>query len=139
MPQNSNFLFLQDAYFKRYGGQGVFFPAKNFQNYFFLFQDKKSLSKIYIIPWRIFQNLTGPLKSLCSLFSFLQHPCLYTLCNITLISHYCSFVLSCNLEVFLFLLILSMDWSVLQVPTFYWFLLANVPPPQCNGNQSKLG
>merc|ERR1712131_362919 len=26
--------------------------------------DKKSLSKIYIISWRIFQNLTGPLKAL---------------------------------------------------------------------------
>ena len=25
---------------------------------------QKSLSKIYIIPWRIFQNLTGPLKAL---------------------------------------------------------------------------
>ena len=43
--------------------KGAFFPAKNFH---FLFQDKKSLPKIYVIPWRIFQNFTHPLKALCT-------------------------------------------------------------------------
>ena len=39
--------------------------SQKFSKLFFLFKDKKLLSKIYLIPWRIFQNLTGPLKALC--------------------------------------------------------------------------
>ena len=42
--------------------KGAFFPAKHFQIYVFFFRTKKLLSKMYIIPWRIFQNLSGPLN-----------------------------------------------------------------------------
>ena len=51
--------------------KGDFFPAKHFQILLFLFRTKKSLSKIYIIPWRIFFKLTSPLRALWTNFFFL--------------------------------------------------------------------
>ena len=45
--------------------EGAFFPNQTFSNLSFLFQDKKSLPKIYImISLRIFKNLTNPLIAL---------------------------------------------------------------------------
>ena len=40
------------------GTQGCFFPSQTFSNFRFFFQDRKLLSKIYIIPWRISCKLT---------------------------------------------------------------------------------
>ena len=57
------FLFFRMLLSKDMVVKGHFFPTKHSQ-ICFLFLDKKSSSKIYIIPWRIFQNLTHPLKAL---------------------------------------------------------------------------
>ena len=43
----------------------MFFQPKIFK-IIFPSLGQKSLSKMYIIPWRIFQNLTGPLEALCT-------------------------------------------------------------------------
>ena len=57
--------FLGCLFQKIWWSRGVF-PSQKFSKLFFLFQDKKLFSKIYIIFWRIFQNLTGLLKALCN-------------------------------------------------------------------------
>ena len=47
---NLNCLKTAMSSYKRYGTIGGFFPNQAFSNLHFLFYDKKSLSKIYIIP-----------------------------------------------------------------------------------------